>query len=168
MFRKLTHTQTRLKQFHRSIWLPITNLSFPRKKWKKKNSTSFVNHRRRKEKKQKTKLTGDVDDVVVELVGEQRFRQLPEEGLEDHGCQVDVLHFSEVHALSYTRCREREKKQISETIEKDLDIWNGFRSYFFFFFTVCRLQITTKKTRNRTAATTWPDDGSFWIVPIPT
>lgn len=101
------------------------------KKKVKKNSTYFVNHRRQKEEKEK-KLTGDVDDVVVELVGEQRFRQLPEEGLEDHGCQVDVLHFSEVHALSYTRCREREKKKSLKQLKKTWIFEMAFARIFFF------------------------------------
>lgn len=102
------------------------------------------------EKKNKTKkLTGDVDDVVVELVGEQRFRQLPEEGLEDHGCQVDVLHFSEVHALSYTRCREREKNKSLRQLKKTWIFEMAFARFFFFFllYAVCRSQQRKQGTK---------------------
>lgn len=52
--------------------------------------------------KTKRKHTGKVDDVVVELVGEQRLRQFPQERLQNHSGQVDILHFSEVHRLAYT------------------------------------------------------------------
>lgn len=162
MFRKLrhTHTQRRPKQFHHSI----TNLSLPTKKWKK--------HRRQ------NKLTWEVDDVVVELVREQRFRQLPEERLEDHSCQVDVLHFSEVHTLSCTRGRERKKKLIFGTIEKDLDIWNDFGLHFYDRpFADHNKQNKEQKGHSNFTGTgkkkkmrkkKRADDGAFWTVPIPT
>ena len=36
-------------------------------------------------------FTSEVEDAVEELVGHQRMRELPEEGLQEDGCGVNVL-----------------------------------------------------------------------------
>lgn len=42
-------------------------------------------------------LTGKVHNVVVELVGKQRFWQLPQKSLKNNSSQVDIFYVSEIH-----------------------------------------------------------------------
>lgn len=51
--------------------------------------------------------TGDAHDPLVGLEGEQRLGQLPQEGLQDHGRDVDVPVVVEVHGLPCAQTQTR-------------------------------------------------------------
>lgn len=64
-----------------------------------------------------TVLTGKVDNVIVELIGEQRLGEFPQECFQDDSSQVHIFHLSEVHCRTckHTSSMRTEENPREET-----------------------------------------------------